>query len=174
MGVADDDDINRRQIFHKQPGGKRRSGPAKDIGLARRENTGSVNTLTPSRRTRKVAWPIQLTKSSSPIAANCAFAASRFIAWSRGMPGALLTALRHMAWLKNFMRRVNGMCALGCQADCEIRFPNDDKAHRRPAVAQHCCHRPTVTPLNRISVRAPPIPTFSFPPLSPTHRKTAA
>ena len=42
------------------PGGTRRGGPAKDSGLARCENMGSVRKVAPSMRTRNVAWPIQV------------------------------------------------------------------------------------------------------------------
>src|SRR5437867_9704928 len=52
------------------PGGTTRFGPANDTGLARAENIGSVRNVTPSMRTRNVAWPIHVRLGFWRIAAR--------------------------------------------------------------------------------------------------------
>ncbi|MNT76386.1 hypothetical protein D3C72_2153790 [compost metagenome] len=48
------------------PGEATRFGPAKEKGLARGDQTGSVRMLRPATWIKSVAWPIMVTRRSAP------------------------------------------------------------------------------------------------------------
>ena len=70
MIVADDDEMDARQILEADAGRAHPRRPTKEKGEARSDQIGSVRMLRPSIWTSTVAWPIQVTRISSPATAG--------------------------------------------------------------------------------------------------------
>ncbi len=56
------------------PGATTRFGPAKENGLTRSDQTGSVRILTPATCTSNEAWPTMVTRMASPSMRRAGFA----------------------------------------------------------------------------------------------------